>query len=163
MYYYDKDGQWTINASATDNSNILSYNDTTTLSYGQLQAVMVNKVGISFENITLAQTSNASNNPLILDNTGNQNFTQMNITAFDLVGMIRSYQYVPANSFYINTSDSIGYQLSNNTKVNMTIALPRDINSIDQNASLYFWIVAPSSGLSRQNYTSSSWVINVGP
>ena len=44
------------------------------------------------------------------------------------------------------------------------ITLIRDISGNDNNQSLFFWIITPSSDLSLQNYTSyEDWIINVYP
>ena len=99
------------------------------------------------------------------NNTGNQNFTSINITAYDLVGQIYGYQYVPAENLYINITDNLGQQLANNTMTAITSAsLPRDIQGVENNQNLYLWIITPSTNLAVQNYTSSSdWVIEVYP
>ena len=102
----------------------------------------------------------------MLNNTGNQNFTQINLTAYDLVGVDNPAQYIGASQLYANISlDDLGDQLSNNTMVALTNGtLIRDLGGTDYNRNLYFWINVPASGLSNQNYTSSSpWQIEVFP
>jgi len=166
MQYYDNDGAWIINVSVEDNSNELTYNDSETFSYGILQAVRGNLTGIAFGSLSLGDTTNATNDPIMLNNTGNQNFTQINLTAYDLVGQDNSLQYIAASKLYANLSlDNYGDQLSNNTMIALTNGtLIRDRSGTDYNRNLYFWINVPASGLSNQNYTStSSWKIEVFP
>jgi len=166
MQYYDKDGDWIINATISDDSAAKAENSSINFTYGQLQAVTGNLDGISFGDTNLGQSKGATNDPLYLDNTGNQNFTQLNITAYDLVGVQTPTESIEASRFYVNaTNDNFGVQLANNTMVVIPDAtLPRDIGGTDNNATLYFWVNMPSSGLSQQNYTSSNyWIVQVFP
>ena len=164
MEYYDEDGAWTINASVQDFSAAYDDDTGTTLAYGTLQAVRGSPLGISFGTVNLGQNLSAPDNPLVLNNTGNQNFTEINLTAYDLVGQDNPAQYIAASDLYANISlDEIGDQLINNTMVVLTNGtLIRDIGGTDYNRNLYIWVDVPSSGLSNQNYTSSSsWQIEV--
>jgi len=164
MQYYDDDGAWTINASVEDFSAAYDDDTATTLAYGTLQALRGSPLGISFGAVNLGIQNQASNDPLVLNNTGNQNFTQINLTAYDLVGQDNSLQYIAASDLYANISlNDFGDQMSNNTMVVLTNGtLIRDIGGSDANRNLYFWVDVPSSGLSNQNYTSSSsWQIEV--
>ena len=166
MYYYDEDGAWTINASVSDFSAASDDDTGTTLTYGTLQALRGSPLGISFGTVNLGQNLSAPDNPLVLNNTGNQNFTQINLTAYDLTGTDNPAQYIAASDLYVNASlDELGDQLSNNTMVVLTNGtLYRDIGGTDVNRDLYFWVDVPTSGLSNQNYTASSlWQIEVFP
>ena len=166
MEYYDEDGTWTINASVQDFSAAYDDDTATTLAYGTLQALRGSPLGITFGTLNLNDNEQATNDPLILNNTGNQNFTQINLTAFDLTGVDNPAQYIAASDLYANISlNDYGDQLSNNTMVALTNGtLYRDIGGVDINRNLYFWINVPSSGLSNQNYTASSlWQIEVFP
>ena len=166
MQYYDLNGAWTINASVDDLSASKATDTSTTMSYGSLQAVRGNLAGITFGNVTLSQNTGASNDPLILNNTGNQNFTQINLTAYDLVGTTTPSQYIPASNLYVNASlDNFGDQLSNNTMVALTNGtLARDFGGSEVNRNLYFWVNVPGSGLSNQDYVASTdWQIEVFP
>ena len=164
LQYYDDEGAWTINASVSDFSSASDEDTGTTLSYGALQAVRGTPLGITFGTVNLGQSRNATNDPLILNNTGNQNFTEINLTAYDLTGQDIPSQYIAASQFYANISlDNYGDQLSNNTPVTLTNGtLSRDIGGTDVNRNLYIFVTVPGSGLSNQNYTSSDlWQIEV--
>ncbi|MBT7440512.1 hypothetical protein HN789_04685 [archaeon] len=164
LQYYDIDGAWTINASILDLSAGSDENLSETFSYGSLQAMTANVGGLTFGDVSLGQQTGSSNDPFIINNTGNQNFTVVNITAYDLVGEDNADQYIGASSFTINaTNDALGQALVNETPVIIKNAnLSRDFNGIDTNASLYVWVDVPSSGLSNQNYTSgTSWLLEV--
>ena len=166
MYYYDEDGTWTINASVSDFSAASDDDTGTQLTYGTLQALRGSPLGISFGTVNLGQNLSAPDNPLVLNNTGNQNFTQINLTAYDLTGTDNPAQYIAASDLYANISlDELGDQLSNNTMVALTNGtLYRDIGGSDFNRNLYIHVIVPGSGLSNQNYTASSlWQIEVFP
>jgi len=168
MQYYDDDGALTINASVFDFSSATDDDTATTLAYGTLQAVRGAPLGITFGSVTLGSPFQATNDPLVLNNTGNQNFTQINLTAYDLTGIVTTDQYIAASQLYANISlDDFGDQLSNNTMVALTNGtLYRDIGGMGSeiNRNLYFRINVPAAGLSSQNYTSSSsWQIEVFP
>ena len=131
-----------------------------------MQAVRGNLTGIAFGTLSLGDTANATNDPVMLNNTGNQNFTEINLTAYDLVGQDNPAQYIAASQLYANISlDDLGDQMSNNTMITLTNGtLIRDLDGTDYNRNLYFWINVPAGGLSNQNYTSSNlWQIEVFP
>jgi len=168
MQYYDEDGAWTINASVFDFSSATDDDTATTLAYGTLQAIRGAPLGVTFGSVTLGSAFQATNDPLVLNNTGNQNFTQINLTAYDLTGIVTTDQYIAASQLYANISlNDIGDQLANNTMVALTNGtLYRDIGGMGSeiNRNLYFWVDVPAAGLSNQNYTSSSsWQIEVFP
>ena len=163
LEYYDGNGTWTINASVSDFSADYDDDTATTLAYGTLQAIRGSPLGITFGTVNLGQNYSATA-PLVLNNTGNQNFTQINLTAYDLTGVVTPSQYIAASDLYANISlDDFGDQLSNNTMVVLTNGtLIRDIGGSDFNRNLYFRVDVPAAGLSNQNYTSSSdWQIEV--
>jgi hypothetical protein len=166
LQYYDIDGAWTINASINDGGSSHAEDIATTLTYGQLQAIRSNTNAISFGSVSLGTTSGASNDPLVLNNTGNQNFTQINITAYSLIGQSNPSQMINASNLYVNASlDNFGDRLANNTVVKLNNAsLSRDVNGVDNNRNIYFWVNVPSSGLSNQLYVSGgNWTIEVFP
>jgi len=166
MYYYDKDASWTINVSVYDGAGQLATNNTYTFDYGFLKAATTLTTGVTFGSVTLGQTAAASNNPLIVNNTGNRDFTQINLTAYDFVGLSNPAESIGASNFTVNaTSQNLGQRLGNQSDVNITGAsVARDVGGIDTNASLYFMVTLPSTGLSSQSYaTSTSWQIAVFP
>jgi hypothetical protein len=99
---------------------------------------------------------------MIINNRGNQNITEVNITAYDL---IKGSETLYATSFTMNASDGsgAGYQLLNKTAVRINNSvIPRDIGGSDQNGSLYLYVDVPSSGLTQGSFNSSSnWLVDV--
>ncbi len=165
LQYYDSDGNWQINASVLDTASAYDDDTAQTFSYGVLYAARGNNDGITFGSVTLGATEAADNDPLLLDNTGNQNFTEINLTAYNLEGQgAQPDQYIDASNLFVNaTADAKGQALSNNTPITIPAAtLPRDIGGSDNNVSLYIYVDIPAAGLSNQDYVSGSpWTIQV--
>ncbi|MBX4212008.1 right-handed parallel beta-helix repeat-containing protein, partial [Candidatus Pacearchaeota archaeon] len=85
MWYFDSSGSWNISVSINDTSNTVGINQSTVFTYNQLSAFVSGPSGITFAQITPGATnSTATNDPLVLNNTGNKNITlgnvQMNAT-----------------------------------------------------------------------------------
>ena len=161
--HYDKDGEWTINASVDDKSGENAYNETGTFTYGTLKAVLLGSTELNFSGVSLGQqNAEATQNPLQLDNSGNQNITIINVTAFNLV---KNAELINVSAVSVNVTDTsgVGTALSNSTPINIPEAtLPRDIGGTDANETMYFWIDVPASGLSEGLFNASEqWVIDV--
>ena len=112
-----------------------------------------------------------------MNNTGNSDFDQINITAADLVGVDISSQFIGPGNFSVNftstdPSNGLGLQLTKGPQVipgedntaNLSLvhghtsaAAP---NTDKGNQSLYFYVDVPSSGLSAQKY-NSTWNITM--
>jgi hypothetical protein len=82
LYYYDNSGTWTIYAYAKDSTNNEVWNSSVTFTYQQLAAMQLVDNTITFGNVNAGSDDNAaSENPYKLNNTGNVDFTSINITA----------------------------------------------------------------------------------
>jgi len=98
LTYYDKAGSWNINVSICDTSNNCAYNDSNNFTYNQLKAFIVNTSLIDFGTFHLTDPN--ITRTLKLTNTGNVNITQINVTGYDLVGVIN-------NNYKLLCSDNI--------------------------------------------------------
>ncbi|KYK25210.1 hypothetical protein AYK26_06345 [Euryarchaeota archaeon SM23-78] len=160
MQYYDQPGNWSINVSVLDNFQASAYNATTNFTYNTLLYVEVSPTVFGFGDFYPSAGYNASvSNPLLLDNMGNVNLTQINITGINLV----SGSYVlGVSNVTVNVSDAPGISLQNNTAITIPDArVNLDVNGVDANESLYFYITIPN--IPALDYVSSSdWVISVG-
>jgi len=164
MQYYDSAGSWSINVSVKDISDSYAENISTTFTYNQLLSVSTLSTGFTFGTINLGSTSNSTNDPIILNNTGNVNITQINLTAYNFIGQDYDNEYINASQFYANaTGDGLGNQLSNNTAINLTGAsIPRSSDGFDSNRSIYIWVQVPTSNLRPQLFSASSnWTFEV--
>jgi hypothetical protein len=158
MLYYDAPGIWSINVSIADLLNQTASNDTTSFSYNQLLYLQATPSIFRFGNRNPGEQLAASSNPLILDNLGNVNLTQINITAFDLAN--GSY-IIGAGNATVNISDAPGMMLENGSELTISSArVNLDANGVDENESLYFYIsipnVAPLDYKSTQNWVISA-------
>ena len=178
MRYYDNASTWTINVSVVDIDGEVGRNDTITFTYNPLSAMSFAVAWINFSSMTLGGSDQAAANPLILNNTGNDDFDQINITAAALIGVDISAQTIAAAQFAVNyTNENVpagsGLPLSNSPQVipgvdstaNLTLMHGHSsasdiVISAKGNQSLWFWVDVPSSGLSAQKY-NNTWNITV--
>ena len=84
LWYFDVQGDWTINVTATDYGN-LTYisNADYTFSYDQLQAMVINPATVTWSSVTPGNTNQTSVEDTTINNTGNYDLTgkiQINAT-----------------------------------------------------------------------------------
>ena len=140
MLYYDLDGFWNVSVVSEDADSNTDTNDSISFTYNQLSAMRMSPNNITFGSLSPGQTGvGATDDPIVLNNTGNQNFTQINTTALDLNGVTNSTEYIPAGNFSMNVADSSGGDsLANNTAVTLTSGtLPRGATSTED---IYFYL-----------------------
>lgn len=163
LNYYDPSGPYTINVTVQDNSAVRAENISTSFTYNELQAIVLDKTVIGFGTVALQQTdAAATDNPLTIDNTGNVNFTSISVRAFDLRNLSVS-STIFAENFSVNLSNfAPGYSLANNSPATIPSSrLEPDTASGESNRTLYFF-VDTGTGLSPVYYTSiSPWQVNV--
>lgn len=158
MDYFDQSSaSWVMNATINDSTGNSVRNDSITMTYQVLTAIKLDKTSISFSGAPGTNGVAASNNPLAVRDTGNDNFFAVNLTAFDLNG---TTQKLGSGNFTVNkTNTATGQALTNNTMLNVTSAtISRGNNT---NSTLYFYVDIPS-GLSDPQFNSSKdWSITV--
>ena len=102
----------------------------------------------------------------MLNNTGNFDFFNVNITAYDLIGVTDPNTILGAGNFTINVTDAVagsGMQLQNGTSRNITDASlghKTSASDFSSNLTLFFWLDVPI-GLTVQDYNSTIWEIIV--
>jgi len=161
LTYFDLDGGWTINASIFDFSSDFANNTDETFTYGTLIAVQLNKSSMAFSGNLGQKMLGSSDNPLVIDNVGNVNLTEINLTAYDLN---KSTETVTADSFMTNvTSNATIRTLSNATAITIVgAAVPRDHPSFANNESMYLYVNISDSGLTAGTFSSLyNWMIDV--
>jgi hypothetical protein len=159
MQYYDPPGVWSINVSVSDNSSNFVNNTVASFTYNTLYAISLNTNLIDFGTLNAGDV-NKTAGLLQLNNTGNFNYTSVQLKAYDLVNS--TYKLLVSN-FRINiTNVSVGNILINNTFVNITgAALPRTTDSSNGNRSMYIYADVPL-GTSAKKYTSlTEWVLSL--
>jgi len=100
IWYFDANGTWSINVSISDNSTLNIINASETATVGVLTAIQINPSSISFGgSLSVGDTNvSATDDPLVVNNTGNQNFVHVNITAIDLAGTTTTEEYIPVQT-----------------------------------------------------------------
>ncbi len=160
--YYDNPGNWSINASVKDINGVPSDKTDINFTMNTLSAIQINITAIDFGTRSLGELDIAAgNNPLRINNTGNDDFTLVNVTGYELRGVDVPDYVIPASNFSVNTTNAPnGTILSNATAVTVNGAtLPRGANSFEE---LYFYIEEVPLNLSEQVYNSTvDWRIDV--
>jgi len=160
MQYYDPAGSWAINVSVWDLADTYANSTENTFDFGELLYISLSSTVFGFGEFFPGDTNQAAlSNPLQIDNMGNVNLSQINITAYNLVN--GSY-IIGASNITVNVSDAPGIRLQNNSMIAIPYAnVSVDLNGVDANESLYFYISIPA--VPALNYSSSNnWVISAG-
>ena len=187
LYWFDGAVTWTVNASVRDAEGTVAVNDSGTFTLSSTMAFAMGPTSLtwaSFGSDATNQTS--SNDPILLNNTGNANVTRGNvsITVINLIGETNASQYLNASNFTVDTETGSnnecvvtsvsGARGLNNTLINVTnTSLPRGnftINSGDNTTAqeqLYFCLddVSTATTTSAQSYSTlagGAWTVRVG-
>lgn len=104
MWYFEEAGQWTITASANDYGTQNYKQNTSTFQWGSLTAMVISPVSLTWPGLSPGQTNQtASNDPTLINNTGNYNVTNLTITGINLVGADPSY-YIGAGNITVDVA-----------------------------------------------------------
>ena len=163
MKYYDNASSlWRINISVEDMNRGIGRNDSLNFTYNSLTAALIINSLLDFSNVTLNQNNAPSKSPIILNNTGNTIFSLINLTAAQLTGVSDASLSIQPSNFIAdlsNSTDGAGQQLSNLslrlidiTGSNASLLFGAEGAS---NLSIFFFLDAPSSGLTSQQYNST--------
>jgi len=111
MYYYDHEGDWTINVSIQDSSGTEGYDDDNVTVVPPLQEIRFTTDLIAFGTVAPGQTNLASSAPTTITNEGNYeldgiiNYLYVNSTP--LIGQTDNSENISADSFKA-ASSSVG-------------------------------------------------------
>ncbi|MGV8171150.1 MAG: BspA family leucine-rich repeat surface protein [Candidatus Woesearchaeota archaeon] len=158
LQYYDPAGIWNVNISIMDADRNYTQNTSTTFTYNILYALSLNTNALDL-GVLNAGDKNISASVLMLNNTGNFNYTQIQLRAYNLIN--DSY-VLNASNFRINiTNSSVGNMLINNTYVNITGAvLPRSTDSSTGNQSMYIYVDIPLGTAARRYNSPQEWMLS---
>lgn len=162
--YYDLGGTWSVNASIMDNNTNAAENTTQTLTMNDLTAVTLSLSEMGFGTVTSGDQDQAStDNPLVLNNTGNTNISQVNVTAYTLEGVTNNSYIIGVGNFTFNVSDSAnGVSMINATAVTVPAANVSVHSDSEQfSESLYLYMDVPLGLLAQQYISISEWVLEV--
>jgi len=174
MWYFDGAGSWTINVSIKDINGGYAENSTTSFTYNPLTSFVMFPIALTWPSIGLTDTNTGStNDPIRLNNTGNNYALSINVSALNLRGEITPTDYIYANNFTIeNVSPGCsGTAMSNATSLNITSAiLQRGNNTINNGDAtsgqeeIFFCLKGVPITISSQSYSSASlgpWTVEI--
>ena len=181
MYYFDSSSTWNIIACARDLGNgTYVCNSTTTFTYNQLQALTLSPNSITWATLTPGGTNQTSNNdPSIVNNTGNYNFTNVTVKGFNLHGEVVTTTFINVANFTVanntgstaecDTSPTVNNAtvLSNGTAIQIKHSLlTRGNHSVNNGATgqeqLYHCILTVPQVQSQTystSYAGGAWII----
>ena len=163
MWYFDGSGAWTINVTASDINGADAENSSTTFTYNLLTAMKMSPTSLSWPAVGLQSADVGSNNdPVVINNTGNDESLSVNVTAYDLQGEQTTSEYIYANNFTIGISSEgcLGTVMSNATAIAISSAvLNKGNHSLNDGSTgqeqIYFCIKGVPPTISSQSYSSS--------
>ena len=176
-YFNNASANWKINITIKDKNGAVGRNDSGIFTFNTLSALTLPRTFVNFSSVNLGQ-QNVPASPLILNNTGNDDFDLINITASALIGTTVNTETIGVTNFYANTTNATagaGVQLSTSAVTLRDNAAPSDtlanatlthghpdaqVNADKGNLSVFFWIDVPSSGISAQLY-NTTWNVTV--
>jgi len=189
-YYDNASSAWVINVTVIDSNSGTGRNDTVTFTYNSLAAFSLNTRGVNeaanlnFTSLNLNDQDKPAKAPLLLNNTGNNDFDQINITGADLIGGTTPGEFIGPGNFTVNMTNGtagLGMPLSRAPQIiradgaglpNATLLHGPGISGdsvpyqgvadfkTKGNQTLLFWVDVPSSGLSAQTY-NNTWNLTV--
>ena len=151
IMYWDCDGYWLVNATGVDNEEKSNSNDTLTVNVGSLPSLEIYPLAINFGDLNVSDTNKQSLVDNTLNNTGNFDFTAIEVNSTDLNGTksgITGFVF-PANNFTALTAYSSpypcssGYQLTAGSSVTASGDSPKRRKETDisqQSATLSYCI-----------------------
>ena len=174
-YFANQSSNWVVNITVKDLGGGIATNDTLRFTINTLDSVSLPVAAVNFSNVNLSQQNVRAYPHLLINNTGNDDFGEVNMTAAALIGTTDSSQSIGVTNFGVNLTNSTG---------NLRLSFPasgivnlQDINggnaslthghtsafspNADKgNLSAFLWVNVPSSGLSSQLY-NATWNITV--
>jgi len=170
MWYWDKSGVWTINASGTDNYGAYAENFSTTFTYNQLKAIVIYPETIYWKNVIMNSKNQTADNSTIINNTGNYNATGK--IAINAINLIKDNYFIDVKNFTVDidsgTNSCDGIILENNTDKTITQSVldrgnlsEPGTNSIEE---LFYCIPNAPTNLPSGIYDTSiggSWIIKM--
>jgi len=137
MRYYDNaSANWVINVSVEDLDGNVGRDDTVKFTYNQLSAFTITArttpeaANLNFSSVNPNVQNQEAKTPILLNNTGNDDFDQINITGADLLEDGGSGSIAIAN-FFVNTTNN-----SNGQGMELSLS-PQTIPALTGNAVLF--------------------------
>ena len=170
-YYANASASWVANISVKDISGGVGRNDTLRFTYNFVSALALPYAFVNFSNVNLGQQNVLAYPHLLINNTGNEDFEMVNMTAAALVGTTTTTENIAVTNFAVNltnSSASLGLAFPSDGNVNLRdTATGNNVsflhghtsafapNADKGNISAFIWVDVPSSGLTPQLYNAT--------
>ena len=174
LWYFDGSGAWTINVSAEDINGARALNASTTFTYNQLTSMVMSPTAMTWNTLSLSDVNvGSTNDPIVVNNTGNDVNLGINVTALNLQGVTTGSEYIYANNFSIGVASEgcAGTIMTNSVAVGVGSAvLQKGNNSLNAGndtsgqEQIFFCLKGLPQGISAQDYSSAGigpWTIQV--
>ena len=170
VWYYDTIGDWSVNVTVKDANGGVGANTTTNFTLDELTAMKMAPTALTWGSLGVTDTNTlSSNDPIVINNTGNDNSNNVAVTGTNLHGEVTTGEAILAANFTVHTADACdaGTAMVNNSAQTVSGASVTKGNHSANDGStgqeqLYFCIEALNSDLSSQSYSSSAtgeWTI----
>jgi len=172
MWYFDENGDWTINTTAKDINEASAENSSQTFTYNLLPGMKMAPTSLDWDSVGLTDTDTGSNNdPVIINNTGNDNALTIDVTSYDLEGEDTKTDYIFAENFTIGITSQgcSGTAMVNETATEVGSAiLNRGNHSINDGSTgqeeIFSCLKGVPQDISAQSYSSAAfgpWTIEI--
>jgi len=168
VYYFDGNGDWSVNVTISDLSGATVTNISTFVTINLLTSMTINPPTLNWTSVSLSDLNQgSSNDPLVINNTGNDINLSIMVTAYSLQGEITTTQNIPAANFKVDgvTEGCSGTAMVNATSTNVTAAtLNKGNNTIQAGdvtsgqEEIFFCLTSLPAGLSAQAYSTQGSV-----
>jgi len=179
MWYFDKaDTGWNINVTIKDINDAPSENSSTNFSYTKFTGMKISPTSLGWDEVGLAVANEGSNNdPIVINNTGNDEPININVTALNLQGEETTSQYIYAHNFTVENAtegcSGSATTMSNATSLNITSAILyrgnhslNHLNATSGQEQTYYCLKGVPQDIGPQSYSSAAygaWTITVIP
>jgi len=155
--YYDFAGVWTVNISVNDTGGLYGENMSSSYTYNELSAIVISLNTLNLGIVTPGQT-NVASGPIIINNTGNVNFTNISLKAYFLVNLSST---INATNFSANrTNSSSGVKLLNNSFITIPSArLNYSTDNVKASEFIYIYLNVPYPLKTGYYKSSQDWVL----
>ena len=172
MWYWDSNGDWTINVSVGDITGAHAYDNSSTFQLDLTTAMVISPSSLSWGTLSLTSINQLANENITINNTANKDITDgnLNVTAIDLQGVSDDTYTLLAGNFSIATTYAcgVGSVMLNDTTLKISGAtIPKGNNSEGNGQEqIFFCLEEISYGISLQTYdttggSSGAWTIGV--
>ena len=161
ILYYDEPGAWDICAYVTDGTDADSDCTTADFTMGNTDDVDIIETALSFSGNAGDTNIGATENPLVVNNTGNRVYSGIDLTAYNLTGGVDT---IGATAFTVNVTDGSGegQALAHSSPVTITSAsIAKAEAAGSASEDLYFYLDIPT-GIAATDYNTGGtpWMID---